>query len=70
MAEEIYVGMLEPKNETVIPFAIEAPSAKQLERAEKTFTVEYELRYSFKTMSIGKPIKFAFKVTIPRLGDS
>ena len=28
VAEEVYVGMLEPKKETVISFAIEAPEAK------------------------------------------
>ena len=62
--------MLEPRHETVVAIPIEAPDARAMRDNERVYTVEYELRYSFKTMTIGRPFKFSIKVRRPYLGIS
>ena len=46
LAEETYVGMLEPSKRTIISIDVKTPSAKKLKH-EPSFTFEFELRHSF-----------------------
>ena len=59
--------MLEPRQRTVIPLHMTAPSRAEVKKRHQlnlspTFKVELELRYSFKMHTIGKTISLRVRV--------
>ena len=53
--EEIYVGMLKPKEQTIITIALRAPARGIMAGLH---VLRFELRYSFKLHTIGLPLSF------------
>lgn len=56
--EETYVGMLESNRKTAIRIPIVAPRCMRT----RVHKFRYELRYSFKAHTIGRPIEFEIEV--------
>ena len=54
--EETYVGMLQPRERTIVNIEIKGPTDKVLRRLRnRNIVLEFELRYNFITQVIGMP---------------
>ena len=60
--EEIYVGMLEPRERTIVKVDLRAP----LRARAGLYVLRFELRYSFKLHTIGLPISFRVQLDTDR----